>query len=268
MENRLEQHMEFQEITSRKSALVREAAKPGEGLFLAEGARLCRDAAESGIEILQMLFTQAAREKYPDYLQAIAEVCNARYQIAGHVAPLLAETKNTQGVFCLCRIPKEENAALSGKILVLEGLQDPANLGAILRTAEALGIARVLLLGSGANPYGGKALRASMGAVFRMRPVWIPRRAALFSMLREAGIKTFAAVPRNGRDFSVPFPENAAVLVGNEGNGLTPETIAACDACTTIPMQGRAESLGAAAAAGIIMWEMMRGSGQTPTTFG
>lgn len=255
--------MKFQEITSRQNPLVREAAairksRKGTGLFFAEGARLCADAAESGITVLRLFFTPAAQEKYRAYLETAGAACAQCFRVSEPVAQLLSETRNSQGMFCLCREPAQAEPAFQGKILVLEQMQDPANLGTILRTAEALGIAQVLLLEKGPDPYGGKALRASMGAAFRMRPACYEDRDMLFQMLKKEGVKTFAAVPRGGGGFLQPFPERAAVFVGNEGNGLKPETVNACDGKITIPMSGRAESLNAAAAAGILMWEMMR----------
>lgn len=254
--------MKVQEITSRQNPTVREAAaigknRKGTGLFLAEGARLCKDAAESGVEILRLFFTAEAKEKYAGYIKDIAAVCREAVRISQPVAQLLSETKNSQGVFCLCREPAQREASLKGKILVLEQLQDPANLGTILRTAEALGISRVLLLGECPDVYGGKALRAGMGAAFRVQPVFYDTRDRLFAALHHSGIHTVAAVPKGGV-FRKSFPEHTAIFIGNEGNGLTPDTIRACEETVTIPMQGRAESLNAATAAGILMWEMVR----------
>ena len=156
------------------------------------------------------------------------------------------------------------------KLLLLENVQDPANLGAIARTAEALGISG-LLVSSGCDVYAPKALRASMGALLRL-PVEVVDAGAVLSgegktpvspLLTQAealGFKTYAstpaadAVPVTEADFSGPV----LCVVGNEANGVTPETMAACAERVTIPMTGRAESLNAAAAGAILMWEMVR----------
>ena len=181
--------MEIREITSRQNKLVRRAAALGEdaaarreqGLFLCEGARLCQDAALSGVEVEACFFTRRGEERYGQYLQPVLERAREAYRVEDHVAQLLSSTKNGQGVFCLCRRPEGLGAGLSGRelsgpCLVLEQLQDPGNLGTVLRTAEALGVGQVFLLGECCDPLSPKVLRASMGAVFRLRLGAEPRR--------------------------------------------------------------------------------------------
>ena len=144
--------MEIREITSRQNKLVRRAAALGEdasarreqGLFLCEGARLCQDAALSGVEVEACFFTRRGEERYGQYLQPVLERAREAYRVEDHVARLLSSTKNGQGVFCLCRRPEGLGMGLSGRelsgpCLVLEQLQDPGNLGTVLRTAEAPG---------------------------------------------------------------------------------------------------------------------------------
>ena len=156
------------------------------------------------------------------------------------------------------------DAAGGGSCAVLEDLQDPGNLGTILRTAEALGIGRVVLLGDCCDPLSPKALRASMGAVFRLGLSLEPSRQGLFSRLRGEGFRLLASVPDSAAlpVTEVDFSQGpCAVFIGNEGNGLSQETIAQCQR-VTIPMAGRAESLNASAAATILLWEMARAGGE------
>ena len=142
----------------------------------------------------------------------------------------------------------------------LEDIQDPANLGAVIRTAEALGLEGLLLSTGCCDPYNPKVLRASMGGVFRLPlyPVW--EMAAAVERLRLAGRRCFACVPDGeaASICSIEWRSEDVCLIGNEGNGLREATTAACDGRITIPMAGRAESLNAAMAAGIVMWETMR----------
>jgi len=145
-----------------------------------------------------------------------------------------------------------------GKYIALENLQDPGNLGAAARTAEALGLDG-LLCGSGCDPYHPKALRASMGALLRLpvlRTDDLP--GALRAAALQCALPCFAAVP--DRDalcvHACDFSHGGIVVIGSEGHGLTKEAIDACEHKITIPMSGRAESLNAAAAATILMWEM------------
>ncbi len=266
--------MEFSIITSRQNPKARQAAalaRSGESRwekrqFLCEGARLCRDAALSGLPVEFCFVTERARAKYGDYLRPILPVCREAYLIEEHVAELLSSTKASQGVFCVCGwpaglLPEAAWEPEQAPLLVLENLQDPGNLGTVLRTAEALGIGQVVLLGECCDPLSPKVLRASMGAVFRLKLRAEGNSEKLCKLIKEQGFRLHAAVPEASAlgvteiDFSIG---QHAVVIGNEGNGLTAETIALCHDRVTIPMAGRAESLNASAAATILLWEMRR----------
>ncbi len=263
----------MERITSRQNPLVRQAAallKGGgrreSGQFLCEGARLCRDAVLSGVKIDACFVTESAREKYGSYLQEIQAAAGKSYLIEDHVAGLLSDTKSPQGVFCVCEWPGNLTGGVIGFVprrscLVLENLQDPGNLGTVLRTAEALGISRVFLLGEHCDPLSPKVLRASMGAVFRLSLCLESSPRVLRETLFRYGYRLHAAVPDSTAipvdrvDFSQGLH---AVWIGNEGSGLSEEALACCDDRITIPMAGRAESLNASAAATILLWEMQR----------
>ena len=264
-------------ITSRQNPSVRRAAallrdgqeRRAQGRFLCEGARLCRDAVLSGIEIEICFYTEQAEKRYGEYLAPIFEVCGERYMVEEHVAELLSSTKASQGVYCVCKIPPRlgqpfsETDFTQPNLLVLENLQDPGNLGTVLRTAEALGVEEIFLAGQCADVLSPKVLRASMGAVFRGKLFLEANAEKLCKLLKEQGYLLHAAVPdRTAREITaVDFTKDRhAVLIGNEGNGLTEQTLALCHDRVTIPMEGRAESLNASAAATILLWEMMRRS--------
>ena len=146
-------------IKSRKNEEIKLAAKlvdsasfrREKGMFVVEGARLCRDAALSNVEIISAYFTEAAQTKYNDYITQIIQECRSYRLIEEHVADALSATKHNQGVFCVCRIPEQHHSMMdmkaSGTYIALEQIQDPANLGSVLRTAEALGVSGVLFLG-------------------------------------------------------------------------------------------------------------------------
>lgn len=259
-------------ILSRRNEIIKNAVRLSgsaeyrreRGLYFLEGARLCADAASSGVTIQMLLYTESAGEKYGKYLSPVFENAREAYVVGPQAAQALSCTKTPQGIFCVCemprKIPKGFEPPASGSYLALENLQDPANMGTILRTAEALGIGGVLLGGACCDLYSPKVLRASMGAVFRL-PIYIEENLpGLFSDLNRRGFTTAAAVPdrealpATEMDFSAP----CVLAVGNEGNGLTQETRKACSREITIPMMGRAESLNASAAAAILIWEMMR----------
>lgn len=267
--------MEYPRITSRRNSLARAAGalagSPKERRerreFLCEGARLCRDAAQSGIRIKTCFFTGEAGEKYQDYLRPVLDCCQEAYQVDPAVAELLADTKNPQGIFCVCGWPDALGQGVIGfapkkPCLVLENIQDPGNLGTILRTAEGLGRFQVFLLGDCCDPLSPKVLRASMGAVFRQGLCLEPSAERLLEMLHGRGYQTHGAVlSESARKVTkVDFSRGLhAVFIGNEGSGLCPQTAAGCRDRITIPMRGRAESLNAAAAATVLIWELARG---------
>lgn len=163
----------------------------------------------------------------------------------------------------MVKIPSEKYTVKAlddnGVYLLLENIQDPGNLGTILRTSEAMGIDAVLLSQGCTDTFSPKVVRASMGAVFRLPVISSLDMADAVTTLKDKGISVYAAVAKDGVDITkLKLSHSAAAVIGNEGNGLTDETIAACTAKATVNMRGRAESLNAAAAATVIIWEMTK----------
>jgi len=226
--------------------------------FFLEGFRLCADALDSGYAPAQVFLTQAARAKYGT--EPLEQAAGQVFGITEAVAEKLGDTKSPQGVFGVFQRQEKRDIQEfwrpGGKYIALENVQDPGNLGAISRTAEALGIDGLLVCG-GCDVFHPKALRASMGALLRLP---VTQADDLPAALRDSILPCYAAVPDRdagsirGRDFT----RGGVIAVGSEAHGLSEETIAACGHKITVPMQGRAESLNAAAAAAILMWEMVR----------
>lgn len=248
---------------------------------MAEGARLCADAARSGTAVTACFFTENAKKKYAAYLEPVLNIAEKAYCIEEHVAPLLSDTKNPQGIFCVCRMPQrgedglpvgaENDTGADKRVLVLENVQDPSNMGNVLRTAEALGIRRLALVDACCDIYGPKVLRGSMGAVFRLGVEQYPDAKSCITALNGQGITSLAAVPDSSATpiTAVGFESGSwAVWIGNEGNGLTEDAKTLCADRVTIPMLGRAESFNASTAAAIVMWEMMRNAGKDGTQHG
>lgn len=258
-------------ITSKDNAAIkhyrqlceRKKIRKQEKLFVAEGLRIVRDALQYPGRVGTVFVTDTAWEKYDTDLTNIgAHIIH----ITDEVGDSMAETEHTQGVFAICCLPElhltENVIRQDGRYLVLCDLQDPGNMGTILRTADALGIDAVLLCRS-CEPYSPKVVRATMGALFRILVYEEPDERTIAEMLRDKGIRSFAAVLD---DTAVPVTEcglgtGCAIWIGNEGNGLSDEAVSVCDKHMIIPMQGQAESLNAAMAAGILMWEMMKTGG-------
>ncbi len=229
--------------------------------FFLEGARLCADAAQSGAIIKTAFFTEAARSRYPESTGLISRLAGECCVITEEIAVKLSDVKTPQGVFCVCASKDdtpETSIDVSGRYIAFENLQNPGNLGAAARTAEAFGISGMIVSG-GADIYNPKAQRAAMGALLRLRIIRTGDLAALLKEAARKGMSTYAAVPSAD---AVPVTEMASggiiAVVGNEGAGLSDEITDVCGYRMTIPMRGRAESLNAAEAAAVIMWEMTR----------
>lgn len=230
-----------------------------EGLFFLEGLRLCRDAALTGVEIEYAFFTEKAIEKNSADVDFICEKAKSYFEISDSVSAKLAQTETSQGFFCLCRMKKDSgDIDYSGKYIALENIQDPSNLGAIARTAEALGIDGAILCGC-CDRYSPKSQRAAMGSLLRLNVTECDNLCEMLESLKKKGMKLFATTPdsKAKKITECEMSGGVVAVVGNEGNGVTDEVFSICQK-VTIPMLGRAESLNASMAAAITMWEMMR----------
>lgn len=235
------------------------------GLFAIEGARLCGDAVRSGVELKAVLYTASALAVYGNVVEPLLAATDTAVEISPELSRHMSDTINPQGVFCIAKML--DNSLIIDKINIigtysaLEDIQDPGNMGTIIRTAEALGIDGILLSDGCCDIYNPKVLRASMGGVFRMPLMRVGDMAQTVVALQEKGLAAFACVVDAD---ATPITEagmgqGSVTLIGNEGNGLREVTVTACRHRVTIPMAGRAESLNASMAAGIILWEMARG---------
>ena len=231
--------------------------------FVAEGVRLCEDAFISDCDIISLVVSDSACERYSDTVEKLSAKAQSSYVIPDSLFSRISDTKNPQGVLCV--IKALDNPTLfdkikcNGKFLALDNIQDPSNLGTILRTAEAIGIDGVILSSECCDIYSPKVVRGSMGAVFRLQYLITDTIADFLNENDE--LESFAAVvsPDAEKLTDIDFKaKTTCVVVGNEANGLKQSTIDACSSAFTIPMNGRAESLNASVAAGIIMWEMVK----------
>lgn len=256
------------EITGRSNERIKYAVRLGESAsfrnerneFFLEGARLCFDAVGTGVHIKTAFFTAEAMKKYPEYVSAVEESAGECFLVSKDVASRLAMTEGAQGVFCICEDGGKRTAEIrtDGRYLALENVQDPANLGAICRTAEALGLDGLIVSG-GCDIHNPKALRAAMGSSLRLNIIRVPSLPDFLGEYGKRGMLTLASTPRADAVSvrSVPEADGVICVVGNEGNGVTQETMSACKLLVTIPMAGRAESLNASAAAAILIWELL-----------
>ncbi len=233
------------------------------GRFVVEGVRLCRDALLSGVGIKELYFTSDALEKYAEDVCSLSSKAQSSFEISDEVSKKISDTESSQGVFVCCEQTENEcdisHLLPTGKYAVLENVQDPSNLGAIARTAEALGMDGIILI-SCCDVFNPKAQRAAMGSLFRIPFVRIADIDEMFAFAQKNNIKTVATVVDSGAEKinKTDFSGGIFLIIGNEGNGIKKSTSERCDKRVTIPMNGRAESLNASMAACIAMWEVLR----------
>lgn len=224
-------------------------AREADRLFVVEGYRLCREAASSGLAVLRQFFVEVPLE----------ELSCPSYCITPELAEYIADTRAPQGVFCVCAMPPPRpfSPRPGGRYLLLDSLRDPGNMGTVIRTAEAMGVDAVAVSPDCADLWSPKVLRAAMGSAFRL-PVCVCELPAAVAELRGAGVACYAAAlsPTAADIRSLSFREGGALVIGNEGSGVSPQVIEACGGCAVIPMAGRTESLNAAAAAAVCLWEL------------
>lgn len=259
--------LDFYKITSKENETVKQIMqlqksakhRRESGFFVLEGLRLCLDAVNNGCAPEIVVATSSFLSENSESARELFEKANKKYEVSDTIFKKISDTATPQGILSLNKIPSfsAPNFSENSKLIVLENIQDPANLGAVSRTAEALGIDGIIIDG-GCDPYSSKSLRASMGALLRI-PVYSINNSIDF--LKTKGIKTYASVVNCNTAKalgSFRLDKRCAVYIGNEANGLTASTISKCDERITIPMSGRAESLNAAVAASILMWEMCK----------
>ena len=257
---------DFLRISSKDNPIIKEISglqmsakqRREAGLFVLEGLRLCFDAALNGYKPETVAVTENAYGKHKNDIEAYFGNAPKKYMLTDSLFSKISDTVSPQGILCLFKIPDFDLSVIKkdGKYIALENIQDPSNLGAISRTAEALGIDGMIVCG-GCDVYSPKSLRASMGALLRIPVIETDEP---FDLLDNYGMTTYAAVV-NGTELSVGsfnFGKGSVAFIGNEANGLTDETIEKCTKKITIPMAGKAESLNAGVAASLIMWEMSK----------
>lgn len=247
--------MTEQRITSRKNPLLQQVkkllssrkAREEAGLFAADGVKLLGEAVRWYPGLDTVILSDGVHADVPESVRL--------FRVPEDVMASISPMESPQGALFLCRLPEKKAYEPRPGCLLLDGIQDPGNLGTILRTADALDIPVTLLEGC-ADPYGPKTVRASMGAVFRTQPVkadWAEVKAAC----AEAQIPVaVTALSRRAKDLRNADLRGMAVVIGSEGQGVRREILESADGELIIPMNPRCESLNAAVAAAIVMWQM------------
>lgn len=231
------------------------------GFFAVEGDHLCSELAECVDNVtyaVYFLYTEKAAKKYPETVKKVLEKSTFSAVITDELSDYISDTKSPQGLFIAAEtfwVKMPENAR---RLIVLDNVQDPGNVGTIIRAAEAFGMDGIIFFRNCADQFAPKTLRASMGSAFRM-----PIHSAYYveEDLKKIldGFTVYGAMldETAKRLGEVKFPEKSAIVIGSEGAGISPEVAGICSEKIYIPING-AESLNAAIAAAVIMWEMRK----------
>ena len=274
-------------ITSTSNTQIKELAKlqkksrlrDERGIFLVEGPRMVEEIPKERIE--RLYISESFERKNPAYIKDLGVSAEV---LSDTVFSYVSDTKNPQGILAVVKrleytmedvlgksaLKCEEKSGEKEKnpenhqirvphVIVLDNLQDPGNLGTIFRTAEAAGATGILLSSDSVDVYNPKVIRSTMGSVYRMPFFYVKDLPAAVKSLSSQGIRTYAA-HLNGKNVydEEDYTEGCAFLIGNEGNGLRDEVSECADCLIRIPMCGKAESLNAAVAAAVLMFEAGR----------
>lgn len=274
-------------ITSTSNAQIKELAKlqkksrlrDERRIFLVEGPRMVEEIPKERIE--RLYISESFERKNPAYIRELGVPAEV---LSDTVFSYVSDTKNPQGILAVVKRLEYTMEDVLGKsaskceeksgekeknpenhqirvphVIVLDNLQDPGNLGTIFRTAEAAGATGILLSSDSVDVYNPKVIRSTMGAVFRMPFFYVKDLPAAVKSLSSQGIRTYAA-HLNGKNAydEEDYTKGCAFLIGNEGNGLRDEVSECADCLIRIPMCGEAESLNAAVAAAVLMFEAGR----------
>ena len=229
-----------------------------EGVFLAEGIKMLLEAPEEMIK--EVYLTKEALSKIEDQ----SKLQRVGYELVSEeVMQKASDTQTPQGVIVVLRRPaytleemlKKEN----GLFLVLEDLQDPGNLGTIVRTAEGTGVDGIILSKDTVDIYNPKTIRSTMGSIYRVPFLYVEDLTDTIKKMQESGVKTYAAHLKGTKyHYDISYKGATAFFIGNEGNGLKKETADLAKHYLKIPMEGKLESLNAAMATGVLLYEAYR----------
>ena len=259
------------EITSRDNSLLRQARAVRDGklddLIFVEGLRLCEEALRSGLNIEAVIYSEeiTRKERAASVIERLGVSGRKVASVSEKLLESISYTRTPQGIVVLASRPAHDEMTFKDKqpaspfLVILHGINNPVNVGAILRTAEAAGVTGAVTTAHTSDAFSPKALRGAMGSAFRL-PIWSGAEySEVIDWCAERGIRTICGAARAPKAYTeIDWRGSLAVVVGPESTGLSPEEVALADESVRIPMQGSVESLNVAVATGIILYEANR----------
>lgn len=253
-------------ITSNSNAQVKRLlqlqkkskARDEEKVFLVEGLRMFSEVPAERVQKVYISESLYNKKKQDLHLEKFSVEI-----LSDSVFQYVSDTKTPQGILCIVEQKKYDIEKLlnieNPHFMVLDNLQDPGNLGTIVRTAEGAGVDAIFLSKGSVDIYNPKTIRSTMGSIYRMPVVYVENLLELLNAFKQRGIKSYAAHLDGKNSYDKEnYQSGTAILIGNEGNGLRDEIADSADVWVQIPMQGKVESLNAAIAASILMFEVYR----------
>lgn len=218
------------------------------GLFLVEGFHLVEEALKNNI-LETLLLTEETELPSSWKLDDVS-----MSMVTDEIMKLLSETETPQGIIAVCRKKEQADVAMEGSFLLIDGVQDPGNLGTMIRTADAAGVTAVILGNGCVDVYNGKTIRSTQGSLFHL-PIlkgdlteWIPK-------LQANGVAVYGTSLQDAKPYQEVQPaKNTALIMGNEGSGMQEELLALTDENLYIPIHGKAESLNVSVATGVLLY--------------
>lgn len=267
---------EVKKITSKNNEYIKEIAKLDDkkyraktGKFAFEGRKLFEEALKCNVPLESVLYTEeAGKDKRICKLLSDCGENTELIEVSGEVYEKISFEKSPEGIFCVSKtLDKSHNLYIiynssnsDEQIIILDGIRDPGNLGTIIRTASAFGIDTIILSEDCADLYNSKTARAAMGALFRTHTVRVKDLVETIKELKNSGYTVCGAALDETSELltNIEINRKTAFIIGNEASGIRSEVLEAADKKVIIPMETGTESLNAASAASVIMWEMYR----------
>ncbi|HEX7295094.1 MAG TPA: RNA methyltransferase [Pyrinomonadaceae bacterium] len=257
-------------ITSRDNSLLRQARAVRDGkaknLIYIEGLRLCEEAFRSKLSIEAIIYSEqlVEKERAATAIEQLAAEAKRAASVSERLLESISFTKTPQGIVALAKRPDSNETVLSKLpkrplVVVMHHINNPVNVGAIIRTAEAAGAAGAVATLNTSDPFSPKSLRGAMGSAFRL-PIWVgPTYESVISWCKEKQIESVCADADSEVSFTdIDWTPSRALVVGPESTGLSPVEIESADHCVRIPMAGAVESLNVSVATGILLFEAAR----------
>lgn len=265
-------------ISSRQNNIVKyvrglreKRNRDQEGCFIVEGAKSVHEAVSAGVTVRKLVLSERGHKH--SLLNEIETDLSGEVQIVrvtDEVMEFMSETESPQGIIALVSIPqltlRDLAVTQSSSLVVIDGVQDPGNVGTIIRSADAFGAGAVILTKGCADIFNSKTLRSTMGSVFHLPVIQDVSQQDLISFLKENSIFVAATTLEETSRFlpDVEFLRPLALVFGSEGKGVSPEISRSADVLVKVPMFGSAESLNVAVTSGIVLYEASRRHGSSP----